>query len=126
MSIFSSLFKSTAASAADRRGQMRLRSRSDSFVRIDGRDVPLMDWSEYGFRAGPYKGSLIEGQKAKGEIVLQARQGKGPDLTLPVSFLVKRIDAWGLAAKFHGLERYKHAELRKAYRAWSTRTRSGS
>ena len=76
----------------ERRRQSRIRAKGDCFVRLEGRDVPLYDWSEFGFRAGIYKGALIAGQKAKAEFVLQSRYGKIDPLRMPVNIVVKRID----------------------------------
>ncbi|NQW09162.1 MAG: hypothetical protein HQ481_04675 [Alphaproteobacteria bacterium] len=100
----------------DRRRQQRLRTHGDSYVRVEGRDVPLKNWSEDGLLAGPYAGGLVVGQRAKLRIVIQDFHDRdGPVALDDVSVVIKRIDRSGVAARFHGLERYKMIALKELY-----------
>lgn len=99
----------------ERRRQQRVRTHGDSYVRVEGRDVPLRNWSEEGFLAGPYSGGLAVGQRAKLRIVIQDFHDRDGPLVLDVSVVIKRIDRTGLAARFQGLERYKSAALKEFY-----------
>lgn len=100
----------------DRRRQPRLEPLGDSYVRIDGRDHPLRNWSEDGLLVSPYVGALVPGQRATLAVVI--RDWHDPDGSLRLDGLavvVLRIDRFGLAARFRSLERYKAAALRQHY-----------
>lgn len=100
----------------DRRRQPRLRPQGDSYVRVEGRDVPLQNWSEDGFLAGPYCGGLAVGQRAKLRLVIQDFHDRdGPVALDDVPVVIKRIDRSGLAVRFQGLERYKAIALKELY-----------
>lgn len=103
--------------AVERRRQLRLRTRGDSYVRIDGRDVPLINWSEEGFLAGPYAGGLIAGQKAMVRIVVRDYHDRTGTLDLNLPVVVKRVGRPGLAARFSTPERYKRQALQSYYAA---------
>lgn len=103
--------------AVERRRQPRLRVRGDSFVRIEGRDVPLVNWSEDGFLAGPYAGGLIAGQRAAARLVVRDYHDRVGGLDLELNVVIKRIDGRGIAAKFHAPERYKRRALQAYYAA---------
>lgn len=103
-------------SALDRRRQSRLRPHGDSYVRIDGRDHPLRNWSEDGLLVYPFVGALVPGQRATLSVVI--RDWHDPDGTLRLDNLpvtVLRIDRFGLAARFRKLERYKAVSLKEHY-----------
>lgn len=101
----------------ERRRQARLRVRGDSFVRIEGRDVALINWSEDGFLAGPYAGGLIAGQKAAVRIVVHDYHDRAGKLDLELTVVIKRIDGRGIAARFYAPERYKRQALKDFYAA---------
>lgn len=101
----------------ERRRQPRLRVRGDSFVRIEGRDVALINWSEDGFLAGPYSGGLIAGQKATIRIVVHDFHDKAGKLDLELKVVIKRIDGRGIAGRFYAPERYKQHAIRAFYTA---------
>lgn len=101
----------------ERRRQFRLRPRGDSFVRIDGRDVPLLNWSEEGFLAGPYAGALIAGQKAVVRIVVRDYHDRTGTLDLELPVVIKRIGRPGIAGRFAAPERYKRQALQSYYAA---------
>lgn len=101
----------------ERRRQPRLRVRGDSFVRIEGRDVALINWSEDGFLAGPYAGGLIPGQKATVRMVVQDYHDKDGKLDLELASVIKRIDGRGIAGRFLAPERYKRLALQAYYAA---------
>lgn len=100
----------------DRRRQRRLEPHGDSYVRIDGRDHPLRNWSEDGLLVSPYAGSLVAGQRATLSVVIS--DWHDPDGVLRLDGLavtVLRIDRFGLAARFRRLEPYKSAALKQHY-----------
>ena len=100
----------------DRRRQRRLEPHGDSYVRIDGRDHPLRNWSEDGLLVSPYTGSLVAGQRATLSVVIS--DWHDPDGVLRLDGLavtVLRIDRFGLAARFRRLEPYKAAALKQHY-----------
>lgn len=101
--------------AVERRRQPRLRARGDSFVRIEGRDVALINWSEEGFLAGPYAGGLIAGQKAMMRIVVRDFHDRAGKLDLELAAVIKRIDGRGIAGRFYAPERYKQLALKDYY-----------
>ncbi len=106
----------------DRRRQRRLQPQGDSYARIDGRDFAIRNWSEDGLLIGPYVGALVPGQRARLAVVI--RDWHDPDGTLRLdnlSVVVLRIDGFGLAARFHGLERYKSGALKEHYARKSKR-----
>lgn len=86
-------------------------------MRIDGRDVPLINWSEEGFLAGPYAGSLIAGQKATVRIVVRYYHDRTGTLDLELKVLIKRVSSPGIAARFQAPERYKLQALQAYYAA---------
>lgn len=100
----------------DRRRQRRLVPHGDSYARIDGRDFPVRNWSEYGLLLAPYGGALVPGQRATLSVVI--RDWHDPDGVLRLDNLavtVLRIDGFGLAARFRNLERYKAGALQQHY-----------
>ncbi|MDF1791395.1 MAG: hypothetical protein P1U88_05760 [Thalassobaculaceae bacterium] len=101
----------------ERRRQPRLRARGDSFVRIESRDVALINWSEEGFLAGPYAGGLIAGQKAAVRIVVHDFHDRSGKLDLELTVVIKRIDGRGIAARFYSPDRYKRNTLQTYYAA---------
>lgn len=101
----------------ERRRQPRLRARGDSFVRIEGRTVALVNWSEDGFLAGPYVGGLIPGQKATVRMVVHDYHDKDGKLDVPLTAVIKRIDGRGIAGRFLAPERYKRLALQDYYAA---------
>ena len=103
-------------SPTDRRRQRRLAPHGDSYVRIDGRDHPLKNWSEDGVLVAPYVGALVPGQRAVLAVVI--RDWHDPDGVLRLDKLmvtVLRIDRFGLAARFRKVERYKAVALKEHY-----------
>ncbi|WPZ34691.1 hypothetical protein T8K17_00830 [Thalassobaculum sp. OXR-137] len=86
-------------------------------MRIDGRDVPLINWSEEGFLAGPYAGSLIAGQKATVRIVVRDYHDRIGTLDLELKVTIKRVCNPGIAARFAAPERYKRQALQAHYAA---------
>lgn len=90
----------TATHSRDRRRHVRLRPKGDAYVRIDGRDYPLHDWSPDGLLIHPYRGGLIVNQKAKVEAVIRDIQAPDGMLRLNGIVLVTRIDDKGLAARW--------------------------
>ncbi|WP_420562419.1 hypothetical protein [Thalassobaculum sp.] len=101
----------------ERRRQVRLRTRGDSYVRLEGRDVPLINWSEEGFLAGPYSGGLIAGQKAVARIVVRDYHDRTGTLDLELAVVIKRVGGPGIAARFFSPERYKRQALQTYYAA---------
>lgn len=100
----------------ERRRQPRLEPQGDSYVRIDGRDHPVRNWSEDGLLLSPYVGGLVPGQRATLSVVI--RDWHDPDGVLRLDNLaavVLRIDRFGLALRFRSLERYKAAALKQHY-----------
>lgn len=100
----------------ERRRQRRIEPQGDSYVRVDGRDHPLKNWSEEGLLIQPYVGGLVPGQRATLSMVI--RDWHDPDGMLRLDNLavtVLRIDRFGLAARFRSLERYKSAALKEHY-----------
>ena len=105
------------APVIERRRQIRLRIRGDSYVRIDGRDVPLINWSEGGFLAGPYAGALVPGQKAVVRIVVRDYHDRIGTLDLELAVMIKRVSREGIAARITAPERYKRQALQSYYAA---------
>ena len=103
--------------AVERRRQFRLRARGDSYVRLEGRDVPLINWSEEGFLAGPYGGGLIPGQKALARVVVRDYHDRSGKLDLELTVVIKRVGRPGIAARFYSPERYKRQALQSYYAA---------
>ena len=101
--------------AVERRRQPRLKVRGDSYARIDGRDVAVLNWSEDGFLAGPYAGGLIPGQRASVRLVVRDFHDREGTLDVSLTVVVKRIDSRGLAARFYQPERYKRLMLKDFY-----------
>jgi len=101
----------------ERRRQPRLRVRGDSFVRIEGRDVPLINWSEDGFLASPYSGGLIAGQRAAVRLVVRDYHDRTGMLDIELTVVIKRIDGRGIAARFYSPDRYKRQALKTFYAA---------
>lgn len=99
----------------ERRRQPRLRARGDSFVRIESRDVALINWSEDGFLAGPYAGGLIAGQKAAVRIVVHDFHDRSGKLDLELTVVINRIDGRGIAGRFYSPDRYKRLALKDYY-----------
>lgn len=99
----------------ERRRQPRLRVRGDSFVRLEGRDVLLINWSEDGFLAGPYAGGLIAGQRATARVVVHDYHDREGVLDMTLAIVIKRIDGRGIAAQFYSPDRYKRLALHDFY-----------
>ncbi len=106
--------------AVERRRQTRIPVRGDSYVRVEGRDLALLNWSEDGFLAGPYAGGLIPGQRATAHLVVRDYHDRDGGLEVAVTVVVKRIDSRGLAARFYQPERYKRLLLKDFYRRKSS------
>ena len=103
-------------SEIDRRRQRRLAPHGDSYVRIDGRDHPLKNWSEDGLLVEPYVGALVPGQRAVLSVVIRDWHDRDGTLRLDkIAVTVLRIDRFGLAARFRKVERYKAAALKEHY-----------
>lgn len=101
--------------AVERRRQRRISVRGDSYARVDGRDIPLVNWSEEGFLAGPYSGGLIPGQRANVRLVVRDYHDRDGMLDLLLTVVIKRIDGHGVAARIHRPERYKRLMLKDFY-----------
>ena len=86
--------------AVERRGFMRLRPKGDAFVRIDGQDYPLHNWTPSGFYIRPYSGSLIAGQKATVAIVIRDLHDKDGEIRFNGRATVLRIGQDGLSARW--------------------------
>lgn len=100
----------------DRRRQRRLMPHGDSYVRIDGRDHPLKNWSEGGVLVVPYVGPLVPGQRAVLSVVISDWHDRDGVLRLDkMPVVVLRIDRFGLAVRFRNVERYKAAALKEHY-----------
>ena len=84
----------------ERRRHIRLHPKGDAYVRIDGRDYPLHDWSPEGLLIHPYRGGLIPNQKARVEAVIRDIQAPDGTIRLNGMVLVTRIDSGGLAARW--------------------------
>lgn len=91
---------SPPSSVKERRRHIRLHPKGDAYVRIDGRDYPLHDWSPEGLLISPYRGGLIPNQKARVEAVIRDVQAPDGTIRLNGMVLVTRINSGGLAARW--------------------------
>lgn len=95
----------------ERRRTSRFRPRGDSFVRIGGRDAPILDWSRTGFCAGPYHGGVVALQQVRVEVVIREIQEPLPPVRFEARARILRIDARGIAGVWIGLDRYRLREI---------------
>jgi hypothetical protein len=100
-----------SAHLKERRRHIRLHPKGDAYVRIDGRDYPLHDWSPEGLLIHPYRGGLIANQKAKVEAVIRDIQAPDGMVRLSGVVLVTRIDSTGLAARWLALPPMQREKL---------------
>lgn len=101
----------------ERRWTARYRPRGDAFVRIGGRDTPLLNWSRAGFLAGPYHGGVVPLQRVRVEVVIRDIQDPTPGLRFEAPARIVRVDTRGIAGVWIGTDRYRLRDIDAYIRA---------
>ncbi|MCR9257304.1 MAG: hypothetical protein NXI16_14555 [Alphaproteobacteria bacterium] len=95
---------------SERRRVPRLRGRGNAYLRVDGRDVPLRDWSRIGFKSDPFEG-LARGQVASLTIHIKDIQDPDGPLAIKVRARILRSDAQGMAGLWQAASPAEKAQL---------------
>jgi len=94
----------------ERRRAPRLRGRGNAFLRIDGRDVLLRDWSAVGFKSAPH-GGLVAGQVARMTVHIKDIQDPDGPLVIAAKARILRSDETGMAGVWQGATTAEKAAL---------------